>query len=94
MDRILGYIEHGNKEGAQCLTGGKRFGSKGYFVEPTLFTGVTDNMKIAKEEIFGPVMNVLKFKTLDEVIGAVIARIMGWPRPCGPRTSPSAPHRE
>ena len=68
MDRILGYIEHGNKEGAECLTGGKRFGSKGYFVEPTLFTGVTDNMKIAKEEIFGPVMNVLKFKTLDEVI--------------------------
>src|SRR6266403_2752331 len=37
MDRVLGYIEHGNKEGAQCLTGGKRFGTKGYFVEPTLF---------------------------------------------------------
>jgi aldehyde dehydrogenase (NAD+) len=68
MDRILGYIEHGNKEGAQCLTGGKRFGKKGYFVEPTLFTGVTDDMKIAKEEIFGPVMNVLKFKSIDEVI--------------------------
>jgi aldehyde dehydrogenase (NAD+) len=68
MDRILGYIEHGNKEGAQCLTGGKRFGKKGYFVEPTLFTGVTDDMKIAKEEIFGPVMNVLKFKNIDDVI--------------------------
>jgi aldehyde dehydrogenase (NAD+) len=68
MDRILGYIEAGNKEGAQCLTGGKRFGNRGYFVEPTLFTGVTDEMKIAKEEIFGPVMNVMKFKSIDEVI--------------------------
>jgi aldehyde dehydrogenase (NAD+) len=68
MDRILSYVESGNKEGAQCLTGGKRFGSRGYFVEPTLFTGVTDEMKIAKEEIFGPVMNVLKFKNMDEVI--------------------------
>lgn len=68
MDRILSYIEHGNKEGAQCLTGGKRFGEKGYFVEPTLFTNVKDDMKIAKEEIFGPVMNVLKFKDVDEVI--------------------------
>jgi aldehyde dehydrogenase (NAD+) len=68
MDRILGYVEVGSKEGAQCLTGGKRFGKHGYFVEPTLFTGVTDDMKIAKEEIFGPVMNVLKFKNIDEVI--------------------------
>lgn len=68
MDRILSYVESGNKEGAKCLTGGKRFGSKGYFVEPTLFAGVTDEMKIAKEEIFGPVMNVLKFKDVNEVI--------------------------
>jgi aldehyde dehydrogenase (NAD+) len=68
MDRILGYVEAGKKEGAQCLTGGGRIGNKGYFVEPTLFTGVKDEMKIAREEIFGPVMNVLKFKSLDEVI--------------------------
>jgi aldehyde dehydrogenase (NAD+) len=68
MERILGYIESGHKEGAQCLTGGKRFGDKGYFVEPTLFTNVTDDMKIAREEIFGPVMQVLKFKDVDEVI--------------------------
>src|SRR3954453_15906326 len=68
MDRILSYVEAGNKEGAQCLTGGKRFGNRGYFVEPTLFAGVTDEMKIAKEEIFGPVMNVLKFKDVNEVI--------------------------
>src|SRR5947209_14215149 len=68
MDRILGYIESGHKEGAQCLTGGKRFGDRGYFVEPTLFTNVTDDMKIAREEIFGPVMQVMKFKDADEVI--------------------------
>src|SRR5438874_1981012 len=68
MDRILGYIDAGNKEGAKCLVGGKRVGDKGYFVEPTVFTGVKDEMKIAKEEIFGPVMNVLKFKSVEEVI--------------------------
>jgi aldehyde dehydrogenase (NAD+) len=68
MERILGYVEHGNKEGAQCLIGGKRFGDKGYYVEPTLFAGVTDEMKIAREEIFGPVMQVMKFKDVDEVI--------------------------
>src|SRR5579871_4206634 len=68
MDRILGYIDVGNKEGAKCQVGGKRVGDKGYFVEPTVFTGVKDEMKIAKEEIFGPVMNVLKFKTIDEVL--------------------------
>jgi aldehyde dehydrogenase (NAD+) len=50
------------------LTGGRRIGECGYFIEPTVFDGVTDNMKIAKEEIFGPVMNVLKFKDADEVI--------------------------
>ena len=50
------------------LTGGKRLGEKGYFIEPTVFADVKDDMSIAKDEIFGPVMNVLKFKDLDEVI--------------------------
>src|SRR5258708_11405041 len=67
-DRIMGYIEAGKKEGAKLLTGGKRVGERGYFIEPTVFDGVTDNMKIAKEEIFGPVMNILKFKDMDEVV--------------------------
>jgi aldehyde dehydrogenase (NAD+) len=67
-DRVLGYIEHGKKEGAKLLTGGRRLGDKGYFVEPTVFDRVTDNMKIAREEIFGPVMNVLTFKDMNEVI--------------------------
>src|SRR5207244_3950473 len=67
-DGILGYIEAGEKEGAKLLVGGKRMGDKGYFVEPTVFDGVTDQMKIAREEIFGPVMNILTFKDMNEVI--------------------------
>ena len=50
------------------LVGGRRVGEKGYFIEPTVFTDVKDEMKIAKEEIFGPVMSVLKFKDVDEVV--------------------------
>jgi aldehyde dehydrogenase (NAD+) len=68
FDRVMGFIESGKKEGAQMISGGNRFGSRGYYIEPTLFTGVSDNMKIAQEEIFGPVMSCLKFKDLDEVI--------------------------
>jgi len=68
MNKILGYIESGKKEGAKLLTGGARHGSKGWFVQPTVFADVKDEMKIAKEEIFGPVMSILKFKSVDEVI--------------------------
>lgn len=68
MDKILGYIEAGKNEGAELLTGGARHGDKGYFVEPTVFGNVNDDMSIAKEEIFGPVMSVLKFKDMDELI--------------------------
>jgi aldehyde dehydrogenase (NAD+) len=67
-DRIMSYIETGSREGAKMLTGGNRVGNRGYFIEPTIFSGVTDTMKIAKEEIFGPVMSVLKFRDTDEVI--------------------------
>jgi aldehyde dehydrogenase (NAD+) len=68
FDKILQYVEYGKKDGAKMLTGGKRVGNKGYFVEPTLFANVTDDMRIAREEIFGPVMSVLKFKNVDEII--------------------------
>ncbi len=67
-DRVLGYIEAGKREGAKLLTGGNRIGNQGYFIEPTVFDQVNDDMKIAREEIFGPVMNILRFKTLDEVV--------------------------
>jgi aldehyde dehydrogenase (NAD+) len=68
FDKIMGYIDVGKKEGATLLQGGKRFGSKGYFIEPTVFVDVKDDMTIAKEEIFGPVMSIIKFNSLDEVI--------------------------
>ncbi len=67
-DRIMSYIDAGKREGAKLLTGGKRVGTKGYFIEPTVFDDVKDEMKIAKEEIFGPVMNILRFKDVDEVV--------------------------
>ncbi|XP_011498587.1 PREDICTED: aldehyde dehydrogenase, cytosolic 1-like [Ceratosolen solmsi marchali] len=68
LERVLSYIEIGKKEGAKCVLGGKRHGSVGYFIEPTVFTEVTDDMTITKDEIFGPVEIIFKFDTLDEVI--------------------------
>ena len=68
LDKILGYVEVGQKQGAKLVTGGKRVGDKGYFVEPTIFDNVKDEMTIAKDEIFGPVVSVLPFKSMDEVI--------------------------
>jgi len=67
-DRIMGFIERGHSQGAKCLTGGNAYGDKGYYVEPTVFSDVTDDMDIATNEIFGPVMNILKFKDVDEVV--------------------------
>src|SRR5579862_7751410 len=68
MDKILGYVELGQKQGAKLLAGGHRHGDKGYFVEPTVFDNVKDDMAIAKDEIFGPVVSILPFKGVDEVI--------------------------
>jgi aldehyde dehydrogenase (NAD+) len=68
LDKILGYVDQGQKQGAKLLTGGHRAGGKGYFVEPTIFDNVKDDMAIAKDEIFGPVVSVLPFKSLDEVV--------------------------
>jgi aldehyde dehydrogenase (NAD+) len=68
MDKILHYCDLGQKQGATLLTGGQRFGKKGFFVEPTVFDSVKDDMAIAKDEIFGPVVSVLPFKGVDEVI--------------------------
>jgi len=68
FNKILSYVESGKAEGAKLQSGGVRVGDKGYFVRPTVFSDVTDNMKIAREEIFGPVQSILKFKTMEEVI--------------------------
>lgn len=68
FNKILELIEVGKKDGAKLHCGGGRYGDKGYFIQPTVFSDVTDEMTIAKEEIFGPVMQILKFKTMEEVI--------------------------
>jgi aldehyde dehydrogenase (NAD+) len=67
-DRIMGYIKLGIEEGATALTGGGRHGDKGYFIQPTIFTDVRQDMKIMQEEIFGPVCAIAKFSKEEEVI--------------------------
>jgi aldehyde dehydrogenase (NAD+) len=68
FDKVMGYIDSGRSEGATLVCGGGRVGNRGYFIQPTVFADVQDDMKIAQEEIFGPVMSVIPFKDLDEVI--------------------------
>ena len=67
MARVTGYIDKGTSEGANLLTGGAREG-RGYFVEPTVFSGLTSDMAIAREEIFGPVLGVLPVKDMDDAL--------------------------
>ncbi len=67
-DKVMNYIESGMREGATLLCGGDRIGDRGFFIQPTVFADVQDHMKIAQEEIFGPVMSIIKFKDLEEVI--------------------------
>ena len=68
FDRVLGYIESGQRDGATLACGGDRVGDRGYFIQPTVFSDVRDEMQIAREEIFGPVMSVIPFKDVDEVV--------------------------
>ncbi|WAA12923.1 aldehyde dehydrogenase family protein [Fervidibacillus halotolerans] len=68
QNRVLGYIEKGLEEGAELLTGGSKPFDEGYFVSPTIFANVRDEMTIAKEEIFGPVISALPYDDLDDLI--------------------------
>jgi aldehyde dehydrogenase (NAD+) len=68
FDRVMGYIESGRSEGATLACGGERVGDRGYFIQPTVFADVQDHMTIAREEIFGPVMSVIPFKDVEDVI--------------------------
>ena len=70
LDKVLSYIDIGKKEGATVALGGNRVLEEtgGYFVEPTVFDGVTNSMRIAREEIFGPVLSVITFKDAEEAV--------------------------
>jgi aldehyde dehydrogenase (NAD+) len=68
MDKILGYVEKGEQQGADLVVGGSRFGKRGLYVEPTIFNNVKDNMAIARDEIFGPVVSVLPFNDFDDMV--------------------------
>lgn len=68
FDKIMSYIDSGKNQGAKCVAGGARFGDKGFFIKPTIFADVEDTMAIATDEIFGPVLSVLRFKDIDEVV--------------------------
>uniref|UniRef100_A0A8C1Y7V2 aldehyde dehydrogenase (NAD(+)) n=1 Tax=Cyprinus carpio TaxID=7962 RepID=A0A8C1Y7V2_CYPCA len=68
FQKILGYISSGKRDGAKLMCGGEAAADRGYFIQPTIFRDVKDDMTIAREEIFGPVMQILKFKSLEEVI--------------------------
>ncbi|KAK6333172.1 hypothetical protein TWF718_010995 [Orbilia javanica] len=67
-DKILGYVESGLSEGARLISGGKKHGDKGYFIQPTIFADVKDDMTISREEIFGPFVCFSSFKNEEEVI--------------------------
>jgi aldehyde dehydrogenase (NAD+) len=80
MNSVLGYIEAGKKEGAKLIAGGNRVsvdGGKGFFIEPTIFGDVTNNMKIAQEEIFGPVLATLAFDDIDQAVAQANANPYG-----------------
>ncbi len=68
LDRVQGFFEAGREEGANFATGGSREGSAGYFVKPTVLTDTNPNMKVEAEEIFGPVVTVAPFKSIEDVM--------------------------
>lgn len=68
LRKVMSYVDAGKSEGAQLLAGGQRIGSEGYFFQPTVFGNVTHTMKIATDEIFGPVLSCLRFKDFDDAV--------------------------
>jgi len=69
LQKVMGYVKAGKEEGAKLRVGGDQPMPRGFFVNPTVFDDVSDNMKIAREEIFGPVLSVIRFRDIDEVVG-------------------------
>src|SRR3984957_959988 len=68
LNRVVGFLDSGKKEGAKAVAGGERHGDKGYFVKPTVLVDATEDMKVVKEEIFGPVVVATPFSDLDEIV--------------------------
>jgi aldehyde dehydrogenase (NAD+) len=80
FDTVLGYIETGKKEGAKLIAGGERADigtGKGYFVQPTIFDDVEPGMRIAQEEIFGPVLATIRFSDLDDAVAKGNSTVYG-----------------
>jgi aldehyde dehydrogenase (NAD+) len=77
FDSVMAYIKTGKEEGAEILTGGNRYGEKGYYIEPTVFINCDNKMKISQEEIFGPVVTLIKFKDDDEAVRIANESIYG-----------------
>ena len=68
FNSVMDYIRVGIEEGAEVLTGGKRYSEKGFYIEPTVFINATNDMRISQEEIFGPVVTLIKFRDDDEAV--------------------------
>ncbi len=77
LQRVCGYMESGLTEGAKAVTGGKRAGSKGYFVEPTVLVNTNPKMKVVQEEIFGPVVTAIPFKGAEDVVSSANDTVYG-----------------
>jgi phenylacetaldehyde dehydrogenase len=77
LNRVCGYLDSGLSEGAKALTGGHRFGNKGYFVEPTVLVDTKSDMKVVKEEIFGPVVTAMPITKANEMISQANDSVYG-----------------
>jgi len=77
LDRVCGYLESGFSEGAKAVVGGKRYGDKGYFVEPTVLVNTNEKMKVVQEEIFGPVVTAIPFKDPEELVSQANDTVYG-----------------
>ena len=86
MKSILDYVDIGQKEGASLTTGGQRVGDRGYFISPAVFADVKHEMRISQEEIFGPVVSVIKFVMKPTPYGSPTAPPTAWPRVSGAAT--------
>lgn len=82
MTKVLGYIESGRADGGEIIAGGARQGNSGYFVQPTVIAGVQDDMAVAREEIFGPVLCVLPFEDEDDVLARANDTVYGLAAGC------------